>query len=443
MSKSSPLAVVILAAGIGSRMKSKKPKVMHELAGKPMISWLLETVIQLRPKKIIVVAGPDMKELQAAVKPHATVTQKVRNGTAGAVKCALPLLKGHKGDVLVLLGDAPLVSKETLQNLIRARGKNGLAVLGAKISNPSGYGRLVTRGDALEKIIEHKDASAAERKINLINTGAFCIDGARLAGWIGKVGNKNAAKEYYLTDLPAIAARENIRAVVAIAHCERETQGCNTRIDLALLEETAQDLLRARAMENGAQMTNPRSVTLHHDTKIAADAIVEPNVFFGPGVFVGRGARIRAFSYLEQASIGAEAVIGPFARLRPDTEIGEGAKVGNFVEIKKSKIGKGAKINHLAYVGDCIMGENANFSAGAITVNYDGAKKSKTMIGKGAMIGSNVNLIAPVKIEDGAYIAAGSTITENVPSGALAIAREKSATVKKGWAGKKLKKDVK
>ncbi len=430
------LAVVILAAGVGSRMKSKKPKVMHALAGRPMISWLIETALQLRPKKIIVVVGPDMKELQAEVKPHATVIQKIRNGTAGALKCALPLLKGHRGDVLVLLGDAPLISKETLQNLIKARGKAGLSVLGAKVYDPSGYGRLIARGNMLVKIVEHKDASGAERKIDIINSGAFCIDGAHLAKWIGRVGNKNAAKEFYITDLPAIAAKDGAATKIAMASCEMEIRGCNTRADLAALENAAQKVLRVRAMENGVSLTDPGSVTFHFDTKLAADVTVEPNVFFGPGVSIGAGSRIRAFSYLEGVKVGANATIGPFARLRPETEIGEGVRIGNFVEVKKSKIGKGAKINHLAYVGDCIMGEQANFSAGAITVNYDGTHKHKTVIGKNTMIGSNVNLVAPVKIEDGAYIAAGSTITDNVPAGALAIAREKSATVKKGWAKK-------
>ncbi|MGQ0526603.1 MAG: bifunctional UDP-N-acetylglucosamine diphosphorylase/glucosamine-1-phosphate N-acetyltransferase GlmU [Alphaproteobacteria bacterium] len=438
------LAVVILAAGTGSRMKSKKPKVMHELAGRPMISWLVDTVLQLKPKKIIVVVGPDMKDLQTQVKPHATVVQKVRNGTAGALKCALPLLKNHLknhgGDVLVLLGDAPLVSKATLQNLIRARSsKSGMAVLGAQVADPSGYGRLVVKGNTLLRITEHKDASAVERKIDVINTGAFCIDGARLAKWIAKVGNKNAAKEYYITDLPAIAVREGAVANIAMACCETEARGCNTRADLALLEEAAQDILRARAMENGVSLTNPRSVTFHHDTKIASDVTIEPNVFFGPAVSIAAGVRIRAFSYLEGVKIGANAIIGPFARLRPETEIGEGARIGNFVEVKKSKIGKGAKISHLAYVGDCLMGESANFSAGAITVNYDGVHKHKTIIGKNTMIGSNVNLVAPVRIEDGAYIAAGSTITDNVPADALAIERGQ-ASVKKSWAKNRLRK---
>ena len=445
MSKQS-LAIVILAAGQGTRMKSVKPKVMHELAGLPMISWLIGTVESLKPEKIVVVAGPDMPELINAVKPHASVIQKVRDGTAGALRTAMPQLKGFKGDVLVVLGDAPLVTKETLQELISARRSNnaGLSVLGAEVDCADGYGRLIVGpGGDLEKIVEHKDASEKEREVNLINTGAFCIDGEKLPGWLAQVENKNAAKEFYITDLPQIAAKDGAKTAVHVSCCPSEVQGCNSRGDLAGLEKTLQYILREEVMNTGVTMIDPDTVYLHHDTKIAKDVTIEPNVFFGPGVEVGEGAVIRAFSHIEGAKIGRNAVVGPFARLRPGADIGESAKIGNFVEVKAARIGKRSKINHLAYVGDAVLGEDVNFSAGAITVNYDGFDKHRTVIGKNVMIGSNVNLVAPVTIKDGAFIAAGSTITENVPADSLAIERG-TPEIRKGWAAEyRQKKTVK
>jgi bifunctional UDP-N-acetylglucosamine pyrophosphorylase/glucosamine-1-phosphate N-acetyltransferase len=435
MSKPS-LAIVILAAGQGTRMKSIKPKVMHELAGLPMISWLIKTAESLKPEKIVVVAGPGMPELQEAAKPHASVIQKVRDGTAGALRTAMPQLKNFKGDVLVVLGDAPLVAKETLQALITARRNHdaGLSVLGVELCCADGYGRLIVRADGtLEKIVEHKDASEAEREVNLVNTGAFCINGEKLPGWLAKIENKNAAKEFYITDLPEIAGREGRKTAVHVSCCPSEVQGCNSRSDLAELEKTLQYMLREEVMNTGVTMIDPETVYLHHDTKIAKDVTIEPNVFFGPGVEVGEGAVIKAFSHIEGAKIGKNVTIGPFARLRPGADIGEEVRIGNFVEVKAAKIGKRAKINHLAYVGDAMLGEDVNFSAGAITVNYDGFNKHRTIIGKNVMVGSNVNLVAPVRIRDGAFIAAGSTITEDVPADSLAIER-KPAEIRKGWA---------
>lgn len=430
------LSIVILAAGQGTRMKSTKPKVMHELAGLPMIKWLIGTAEKLSPQKIIVVAGPNMPELQQAAKPHASVIQQTRDGTAGALRMALPELKNFKGDVLVLVGDAPLMSRETLENLVALRRskKAGMTVLGAEVCCADGLGRIVAdKSGTLKKIIEHKDASETEREIKLINTGAFCIDGARLEKWLGKVKNNNAAKEYYITDLPAIAAKDKVVTKVYVTKNTDEVRGCNSRSDLAALEKTAQERLRNAVMNNGVTMIDPCSVTLHHDTVIGADSVIEPNVFFGPGVQVANGAVIRAFSHIEESKIGAGAIIGPFARLRPGADIGAEARIGNFVEVKKSKIGKGSKINHLAYVGDTDMGADVNFSAGAITVNYDGFDKHKTIIGKGAMVGSNVNLVAPVTVGEGAFIAAGSTITDDVASDALAIERG-NVEIREGWA---------
>ncbi len=431
-----PLAVVILAAGKGTRMKSDQPKVLHELAGLPMISWLLKTVESLNPEKIIVVVGPGMPELLQAVKPHQAVIQEVRNGTAGAVKAALPALKNFKGNVLVLAGDVPLVTKETLQNLVDARGddlRNGITVLGVTMNDPTGYGRLVTGEDgALVKIAEQKDATAREKEIKLVNAGVFCFDGERLADWIGQVKNKNAADEFYLTDLPQLAAKDKALTNIYETCDPCEVRGCNSRADLSALEQTLQNRLRENLMDAGVTMQDPSSVYLWHDTKIAKDVTIEPHVFFGPGVEIASGCIIRAFSHIEGATIGKDAQIGPFARLRPGSEIGGEARIGNFVEVKKSRIGRRSKINHLAYVGDTMMGEDVNFGAGAITVNYDGYQKHETVIGKGVMVGSNVNLVAPLTLEDGAFVAAGSTITEDVPAGALSIARDEPE-IRKGW----------
>lgn len=430
------LAVVILAAGKGTRMQIAGqmmiPKVLHPLAGKAMISWLLDTAQGLEPEKIIVVCGPDMPELEAAVYPAQTVIQKERNGTAGAVKCALPLLEGFEGNVLVLLGDTPLVRPHTLQVFLNQHA--GLSVLAVQLADPCGYGRIV-RGHHGVQIVEEKDASAQERAICEVNTGVFCIDGKRIKSWIEKVDNKNAQGEYYITDLPTIAQREGTGTHIYTIRDICEVRGCNTYADLAALEQTLQSRLRTQILESGVKMHDPATVYLWHDTKIAPGVVIEPSVFFGPGVVVESGVQIKAFSHIEGAHIKAGASVGPFARIRRETEIGAGARIGNFVEVKKSTIGSGAKINHLAYVGDTIMGADVNFSCGAITVNYDGFDKHQTVIGDGAMVGSNVSLVAPVEIGAGAFIAAGSTITETVPVDSLSIERT-PAKIIQGWAAR-------
>jgi bifunctional UDP-N-acetylglucosamine pyrophosphorylase/glucosamine-1-phosphate N-acetyltransferase len=432
-----PLAVIILAAGRGSRMKSMLPKVMHELAGRPMISWLIDSVEKLGPDKIIVVVGPDMPELEAAVKPHTTVLQKVQDGTGGAVRTALPALKNFAGDVMVLVGDMPLVTTKTLKLLVAAKNADsltGVAVLGTEMADPSGYGRLIIGEDKhLKKIVEDKDASPKEKQVKIVNTGALCIDGVRLESWIKKIGSNNAQGEYYLTDIPEIAAKEGALTKVAVALNNSEVKGCNSRADLAALESIMQNRLRDETMKSGVTMIDPATVYLHHDTKIARDVLIEPGVFFGPGVEIAEGAHIKAYSHIEGAKIGKGATVGPFARLRPGADIGADVRIGNFVEIKKSKIGKRSKISHFGYVGDTTMGEDVNFGCGAITVNYDGFEKHQTVIGKNVMVGSNVNLVAPLEIDDGAFIAAGSTITENVPADALSISRD-PARIREGWA---------
>ncbi len=440
-----PLAVVILAAGQGTRMKSNLPKVMHTLAGWPMIKWLLQSVEALAPEKIITVIGPDMPDLKKAVQPHETVVQKTRDGTAGALRCALPKLKGFQGDVLVLLGDAPLISVHTLRALVHMRSqgsKTGISVLGVELPNPYGYGRLImSREGLLQDIVEQADADYEQQMVRLVNTGGFCIDGARLSRWLDMVGNDNAQGEYYLTDLPAIAARDRVDTRVCICPDPEEVMGCNSRSDLANLEMALQKRLRNAVMEDGVTMLDASSVYLHHDTAIAPGVVIEPHVFFGPDVHVSEGAHIKAFSHIEGTNIGKNASVGPFARLRPGSEIEEDVRIGNFVEIKQSTIGTRSKIGHLAYVGDCEMGDDVNFSAGAITVNYDGFEKHKTIIGKGVMVGSNVNLVAPLQVDDGAFIAAGSTVTEDVPADSLSIARD-TAEIRKGWAAKYRKRKL-
>ncbi len=427
------LSVVILAAGKGTRMKSPLPKVLHTLAGRPMIGWLLETVEQLAPDRILVVTGPDMPALEQAVKPHKTVVQETRNGTGGALKVALPLLEGFDGDVLVLLGDAPLLGLATLKGLIETRRHAGIAVLGARLQDPFGYGRLILGPDhAVRRIVEEKDATREERAIDVVNAGAFCIDGARLAGWVEKIGNDNAAGEYYLTDLPAIAAYDGVETKAYLARDPAEMMGCNSRADLARLDKTLQAQLAERMMDHGVTMLDPASVYLWHDTVIGAGSVIEPHVIFGAGVRMAENVTIKGFSHIEGADIASDAVIGPFARIRPETVVGPDVRVGNFVEIKKSTLGAGSKINHLAYVGDCTMGQDVNFSAGAITVNYDGYSKHQTVIGDGVMVGSNVNLVAPVMLGDGAFIAAGSTITADVPPDSLTIAREPEKVIEGG-----------
>ncbi len=413
-------------------MKTDLPKVMHPLAGKPMINWLIDTCESLKPQKIITVIGPDMQDLEAAVKPHETVIQKTRNGTGGALKCALPALKGFKGNVLVLMGDEPLVEKEVLQSLINA---GTLAAQAFNTNTPHGLGRMILNDNGtLKNIVEEKDCTKSQKQITLCNAGNYCIPAAKLTHWVEKIDNKNAQKEYYLTDLPAIAAKDGVETIV-IQSDWQGPWGVNDRIQLAAHEKMAQNILREKAMNAGVSMVDPASVYLQHDTKIAPGVTIEPNVFFGPGMRVDEDVHIRAFCHLEGAHIKRGAIVGPFARLRPGTDIGQDVKIGNFVEVKKSTIGKGSKINHLAYVGDTAMAENVNFSAGAITVNYDGFDKLKTTIGKNVMVGSNVNLVAPLTIKDGAILAAGSTITGDIPEDSLAIAREPE-TVKPGWAAK-------
>jgi len=441
-----PLACIVLAAGKGSRMKSALPKVLHEVAGKPLIGWLLDHVGGLNPDRIIVVTSPDAPEVAKAVAPHRTAVQERPLGTGDAVKAALPQLAGFTGDVLILMGDTPLISAATLKALIEKRRfdkKTGLSVLGVEFENPPAFGRFVMAPDgSLIKIVEDRDATPEERRIRTCNAGVFCVDGAKLAEWIGRIGSNNAQKEYYLTDLVEIAAKDGMKTRPFITPSHDKIHGVNSRAELATLEAMIQKKLRATAMADGATLIDPDTVYFSWDTKLGQDVIIEPGVFFGPGVSVGDNVHIKAYSHLEGASIAAGSVIGPFARLRPGSLIGPDCKIGNFVEIKNAVLGAGVKASHLGYIGDADIGDGVNFSCGAITVNYDGYEKHHTVVGANAMIGSNVNLVAPLEIGEGAYIAAGSTITKDVPADALAVAREKPF-IKEGWAAAKRSKKKK
>ncbi|MCB1592929.1 MAG: bifunctional UDP-N-acetylglucosamine diphosphorylase/glucosamine-1-phosphate N-acetyltransferase GlmU, partial [Alphaproteobacteria bacterium] len=341
------------------------------------------------------------------------------------------------GDVLVLLGDTPMITTQTLWHLIQARHEAmdvGIAVLAAEMGNPTGYGRLLLDKDGnVHAIREEKDASPEEKQVRLVNTGAFCMDSKRLERWLGGLNNRNAQKEFYITDLPEIAAQDGYKTRVHITFDNDEVRGCNTRAELFALERIAQQRMRDHFMDRGVAMQDPQTVYFHFDTVLGEDVVIEPNVYFGPGVEVGDKTRIRAFSHLEGVKIGKNATIGPFARIRPGTTLGDDVRIGNFVEIKKSSLGDRSKVSHLGYVGDAMLGEDVNFGCGAITVNYDGFEKHNTIIGKGVMVGSNSNLIAPLIIDDGAFIAAGSTITQNVPADALSVSRAKEE-VRKGWA---------
>lgn len=430
--QSIPLAVVILAAGKGKRMQSDLPKVMHTLAGKPMISILIDQVEQLSPEKIIVVTGADMHELRETVKPHQSVIQSAQNGTADAVKAALPALKGFNGNVLILLGDEPLLPLQMAEEMAQHDRPSAMAIIPP---DPTGLGRMIMDEEGqLLSIVEERDCDEEQREILLCNGGNYCVPSAKLEGWLSRIGNQNAQAEYYLTDMVALALDDGMPFDVFTIPIDH-VWGINDRKQLAEHEQVFMQILRDVHVMNGVRMIDPQTVYFYHDTRVAPGVIIEPSVFFGAGVRVDEGVHIKAFSHIEGAHIGKNSVVGPFARLRPGSEIGEDVKIGNFVEIKKSRIGDGSKLSHLAYVGDCEMGKDVNFSCGAITVNYDGFDKFKTVIEDGALIGSNVSLVAPVTIGKGAFVAAGSTINEDVPADALSIAREKPF-VRDGWAVK-------
>lgn len=420
-------ACVILAAGKGTRMKSSLPKVMHEIAGKPLIVHVLSAIAPLSAEKTVIVIAPGMEPVKQAVSAVSAnakfVIQNEQLGTGHAVKVTEAGLKTYTGKILILCGDTPLITSATLENILAAAESADLVVLGMRLENPYGYGRLVVDGSGqLEEIIEERDATDAQKAINLCNSGIMAVSGRHLFPLLEKLTVNNNAGEYYLTDIVALADDMGLHSHVVEAEAT-ELSGINTREQLANAENVMQWRLRKSAMENGVTLIDPASVFLRSDTKIAADVIIHPQVVFGKEVTVESGVEIRSFSHIEGAHIKSGAIIGPFARLRPGSVIGENAHIGNFVELKNTRLGNGAKANHLSYVGDSEVGAWANIGAGTITCNYDGVNKHKTNIGAGAFIGSNTSLVAPVSIGANAVIGAGSVITEDVPDGNLALER--------------------
>jgi bifunctional UDP-N-acetylglucosamine pyrophosphorylase/glucosamine-1-phosphate N-acetyltransferase len=421
-----PISVVVLAAGKGTRMASALPKVLHPIGGRPMIRHLLASVAELSPAATVVVVGKDMDEVARAVAPATVVVQDPPLGTGHAVRAAEGALRGRGGDLLVLLGGDPLTSAATMRRLVAARRAAGaaVAVLGMRVDRANAFGRMVVdaRGN-LERIVEFRDATEAERAITLCNAGVMAFDLARVWDLLARIGDDNAKREYYLTDAIGIARGLGLGCVAVASEDPDEPFKVDSRAELAEVEAIVQRRMRAKAMEGGATLIDPASVTLCHDTVIEADAVIEPHVVFGPGVVVRTGARIRPFCHLEGAEIGAGAIVGPFARLRPGARLEADARVGNFVEMKNSTLGPRAKANHLAYVGDASVGAGANIGAGTITANYDGFAKHRTEIGEGAFVGSNSVLVAPVSVGAGAIVGAGSVITRDVAADAVALAR--------------------
>jgi bifunctional UDP-N-acetylglucosamine pyrophosphorylase/glucosamine-1-phosphate N-acetyltransferase len=435
----SGVGVVVLAAGAGTRMNSDRPKVLHELAGAPLLHHAMRSAAALAPERTVVVTGvgaPQVEKAARAFDPDAAcVLQSEQKGTAHAVLQAQHLLGDHDGDVLVLYGDTPFVTPETLERMQEARATADLVVLGFEAADPDArYGRLVTEGDRLLRIVEWKDADAETRAVRLCNSGVICAEGTFLFDLLREVGNDNAAGEYYLTDVVAIAARRGMTATVVRCD-ESETLGINSRAELLAAEQAFQARARAQSLEDGVSLPAPDTVVFAYDTYIGRDTVVEPYVVFGPGVTVESEARIRAFSHLEGCHVSRGATVGPFARLRPGAELSEDVHIGNFVEIKAATIAEGAKVNHLSYIGDAQVGERTNIGAGTITCNYDGVFKHRTVIGRDAFIGSDTMLVAPVTVGDGAMTATGTVVTEDVPAGALAVARARQVN-KPGFATK-------
>lgn len=418
---------VVLAAGDSTRMKSSMSKVLHPVGGRPMIAHVMASIGASGVSDVALVLGRDAEKVAKAASIEGlaveTVLQTERLGTGHAVQMARDAIGRGYDEILVAYGDVPLITAAPLKAAREAlAGGADVAVIGFHTRNPTGYGRLLVENGELIAIREEKDATEAERAVTWCNSGLMAIDGRKALDLLSRIGNKNAKGEYYLTDLVEIARSLGGRAV-AVDAPESELTGCNNRAELAVIERLWQERRRHELMVSGVTMIAPETVFLSHDTVIGQDALIEPNVVFGPGVIVEGGAVIHAFSHLEGAHVAAGATVGPFARLRPGANLAEGSKVGNFCEVKKAKIGKGAKVNHLTYIGDAVVGAETNIGAGTITCNYDGVNKHETHIGAGAFIGSNSSLVAPVKIGDGALIASGSVITEDVPADALAFGR--------------------
>ncbi len=439
-------ALIVLAAGQGTRMNSDLPKVLHPLGGVPLVVHAMASGDAVEPDETVVIAGHGADAVEVAVlayNPDAIVVQQAEQlGTGHAVLQAADALADFEGNAIVVFGDTPFVRPETIAKMAASRADgNAIVMLGFEAADPGRYGRMIVGDDGLEQIVEAKDANDAQLAITLCNGGLVAADAQLLFSLLKSIGNDNASGEYYLTDIVA-AARAKGHSASVVTCDEAETMGINTRAELARAEAFFQAHKRTEALENGVTMTAPDTVFFGFNTVIGRDAVIEPNVVFGPDVTVESGATIRAFSHLEGCHVSRGAVVGPYARLRPGAELSENTKVGNFVEVKNATILEGAKVNHLSYIGDASIGARTNVGAGTITCNYDGFMKHHTEIGEGAFIGSNTMLVAPVKIGNEAMTATGSVINKDVPDGALAVARARQE-IKPGMARKlfdKLKK---
>ena len=433
---SNKIAAIVLAAGKGTRMKSDLHKVLHPIAGRPMLLHLMASVDALSPAKKVVVVGDKADQLEAALGGTAELAvQDPQLGTGHAVQQAEGALEGFDGDVLILYGDVPFVPAATMQAMIDRLGAAdapAVVVLAFEPADPLQYGRVITEGDRVVKMVEHKDATDAERAVRVCNSGLMAAKAHDLFALLARVTDDNAAKEYYLVDIVNIANADGRHCAVVKTGAD-DVAGINSRAELAAAEAQWQAFKREEAMAGGASLRAPETVWFSWDTELGRDVTIEPNVFFGPGVKVADGVNIRANCHIEGTTIGTGCEVGPFARLRPGTVLGEKAKIGNFVETKKAVLGKGAKANHLTYLGDVTVGAGANIGAGTITCNYDGYFKYKTEIGERAFIGSNSALVAPVKIGADAIVAAGSAVTRDVADGELRLVRGEQL-VKPGWA---------
>lgn len=430
---------LILAAGKGIRMKSIKPKVLHEVAGKPIISHIIDKILSIRNNisidRISIVLGKESREIKFYIennyKDIDIIIQNNQLGTADAVLAAESTFKNYKGKLIILCGDTPLITSKLLLDLRKLSKNFRLGLSGFKAINPKGYGRIVlNNANQVSTIIEENDANNSQKKIDLCNSGMYVADTKLLYSLLSKVKFNSKNKEMYLTDIIYIANKDNIEIGITY-NKEVESLGVNDRKGLAMAEKEMQNILREKAMKKGVTLISPETVFFSIDTKISKDVYIGPNVVFGPGVTIGEGVRIEAFCHLEGVTIKKNCTIGPFARLRPGTILEESSKIGNFVEVKKSKIKKGAKVNHLSYVGDSDIGSNVNIGAGVITCNYDGVNKNKTTIGNNSFVGSNVSLVAPLKVGSNALIGAGSVITKDVSNNTLAVERNKQVTIKK------------
>ncbi len=439
-------AAIILAAGQGTRMKSELPKVLHEVGGQAMIDWAIATAQRIDAERVVIVTSPQNKAVTEHVARRVganTVSIAIQDpplGTAHAVTSGEASLADFDGDVVVMYGDTPFVSPERLEQMLQLRAeKGGIVALAFEAANPAGYGRMILDADgSLQGIVEQRDATDFERAVKLCNSGVICADAKTLFSLLAQVKNDNAKSEYYLTDVVSLG-----RAVGQKTHIvrgeESDALGVNSRIDLAAAEAVFQKRARLAAMEAGVTLIDPETVYFSHDTEIAADAIIEPNVFFGRGVKIGKGAHVHAFCHLDQTEVGEGASIGPFARFRPGSKLGKKVKIGNFVEVKNATLAEGAKASHLSYIGDIDVGARTNIGAGTIVCNYDGFDKYRSTIGEDAFIGSNTALVSPVKIGDRAYTGTGSVITKDVPAGDLGVARARQINLD-GWADKNREK---